>query len=446
MKNYYLLIAVFALVLNSFSQESNNEMSFSLLRQNDKIGLDYSSDSFYKKLKQIQLSDKSSLSFGGSYRFQAEGFINEQFDSSIDEETDAWFLNRFMLHAHLKITDKFEFFGELNSSLITSKENIVPVDKDQLNVNQLFARYNFNNYWNILIGRQNVRLGSGRLVDIREGPNVRLSFDMAQLQYKDENTSVIAFHAVPVQLQEGVFDNQYLKNNESLSALYWTQNWSDYTNTDLYVLYKTEKNKTWNAGTADDNRTSIGLRHVGVWKGLNYNNEFVYQFGSFGNQDISAWTTSFKVEKEFSIGTVGIKTEAVSGDDSSSSSLNTFDGLYPRGAYFGRVARFGPSNLIDIHPYFDFKLGEFNVVLDYVAFWRFSNEDGAYNPPLLLEYPSINSERFIGNQIGGIVSYEFNKFMAFELESNIIFPGAFLKESGLDDTLYHFVFTTEIKF
>jgi hypothetical protein len=52
----------------------------------------------------------------------------------------------------------------------------------------------------------------------------------------------------------------------------------------------------------------------------------------------------------------------------------------------------------------------------------------------------------VANQIGGIASYEFNKFVAFELETNIIFPGAFLKDSGLGDTLYHFVFTTEIKF
>jgi len=421
------------------------EYNFSLLRQNDVISIKDPS-TFYQQLKNLSLSKNSSLSFGGSYRFQTEGFINEQFDSTVDNETDAWVLQRFMLHAHLKLGKRFELFAELNSSIINSKENLTPVDRDELSFNQLFISYSLNEHWKFLIGRQNIRLGSGRLVDVREGPNVRLSFDMAQIQYQDDNTSFTAFHAIPVQQQEGIFDNDFLQDNESLSALYWTQNWTEKTNTDFYILYKTEENKTWNTGTADDNRASVGVRHFGIWKGITYNNEFVYQFGSFADQDIRAWTASFNIEKEFNFGIIGVKTEAISGDSDNESTLNTFDGLYPRGAYFGRVARIGPSNLFDIHPYFDTRLGNFNIELDYVAFWRFSNEDGVYNPPLILEYPSLNDRGFIAHQIGGIVSHELNNFITFELESNVIFPGSFLKESGLSDTLYHFVFTTEIKF
>jgi len=426
-----------------FSQDTDL-LDFSLLRQNDKIIIDHP-DTFYKKFKQLQISETTALSFGGSYRFQTEAFINEQFNASIDQ-SDYWFLNRFMAHAHLKVANKFELFVELNTSLINSKDNLIPVDRDELSVNQAFVRYHFNSNWNVLVGRQNMRLGSGRLVDVREGPNVRLSFDMAQLQYKNTNTTVTAFHAIPVQQQEGIFDNDFLEDNESLSALYWTQNWTENTNTDIYVLYKTEAQKTWSAGTADDDRVSIGLRHFGEWKGFNYNNEFVYQFGRFGDANIKAWTASFNIERPLSFGTLGIKTEAISGNNNNSSSLNTFDGLYPRGAYFGRVARFGPSNLIDFHPYFDTQLGDIKIEVDYVAFWRFSTDDGVYGPPLILDYPSVNSEQFIGNQIGAIASYELNNHINFELESNVIFPGAFLKESGLGDTLYHFVFTTEFKF
>jgi hypothetical protein len=426
-----------------FSQDST-KLDFSLFRQNDNIEIK-EVNTFYKKFKQLRLSENSTLSFGGSSRFQAEGFINEQFDKNQDQ-TDFWLLNRLMLHSHLKLGGHFELFSELNSSLIRSKNDLSPVDKDQLNVNQLFARYNLNKHWNALFGRQNIRLGAGRLVDIREGPNVRLSFDMAQLQYKNNTSSISAFYAVPVQQQEGIFDNDFLQNNEALSAVYWTQNWSKKTNTDVYLLYKTEKDKTWNAGTADDNRASIGLRHFGKWQGLNYNNEFVYQFGEFGSQTISAWTISFNIEKDLSFGVLGLKTEAISGNDDSNGTLNTFDGLYPRGAYFVRVARFGPSNLIDIHPYFKTQWKNLIIELDYVAFWCYSTTDGIYNPALILEYSSINKERFIGNQIGVILGYKANNFINLELESNIIFPDTFLQESGLRDNLYHFVFTTEIKF
>lgn len=433
------------------AQDEASPYDFSLLRQNDEINLnEETSKSFYQNIKQLKLSDKTTLSFGGSYRFQAEGFVNEQF-SSEEDENDYWFLNRFQVHSHLKVSNKFELFAELNSSLISSKDEISPVEKDELSLNQIFVRYHFDENWNVLVGRQNMRLGSGRLIDIREGPNVRLSFDMAQLQYSNSKTMITGFYAVPVQLEEGVFDNDALNFKESLMALYWTQNWNSKTNTDIYALYKQEENKTWDSGTADDNRLSLGLRHYGTWKKFTYNNEFVYQTGSFGDQNISAWTASFNIEHPWALlgedGVIGVKTEAISGDSSNTDgNLNTFDGLYPRGAYFGRVARFGPSNLIDVHPYIETSLGPISIELDYVAFWRFSRQDGVYSPPLILEYPSINENRFIGHQIGSIAGIEVNNFIAFELEANLIFPSGFLVESGLDDTLFHTVLTAEIKF
>ncbi|WP_425235706.1 alginate export family protein [Ulvibacterium sp.] len=433
------------------AQDEGFPYNFGLLRQNDEINTTQDAPkSFYQNIKQHKLSAKTSLSFGGSYRFQIEGFVNEQFSSELNQN-DYWFLNRFQLHSHLKVSDKFELFAEINSSLITSKDELAPVDKDELSFNQLFVRYHFDENWNALVGRQNIRLGSGRLIDIREGPNVRLSFDMVQLHYVNPKTQITGFYAIPVQLEEGIFDNDILNFKESVAALYWTQNWNSNTNTDVYALYKEEEDKTWDSGTADDNRLSIGLRHFGMWKKFTYNNEFVYQTGDFGGQNISAWTASFNIEHPLPLlgedGVIGIKTEAISGDSSDPDGiLNTFDGLYPRGAYFGRVARFGPSNLIDVHPYINTILGPVSVELDYVAFWRFSRQDGVYSPPLILEYPSANENRFIGHQIGTIASLKVNDFLNLELETNLIFPSGFLEESGLDDTLFHTVVTAEMKF
>ncbi len=445
MKSILTIIIAF---LSAFSfAQSSDVLDFSLLRQNDNINVQ-EPNSFYKRMKQLEFTENSTLSFGGSYRFQSEAFINEQF-SNKEDQNDIWFLHRFQLHAHYKVSDKFELFGEANSSLVDSKSEWSPVDKDALSVNQLFARYNFTSKWNVLLGRQNMRLGSGRLIDVREGPNVRLSFDMAQLNYVDKNTNVVGFFAIPVAQKEAVLDNDYLDFNEYLSALQWTEQWGENSATDIYILNKYEENKTWNLGTATDKRTSLGLRHFGSWKGFNYNNEFVYQLGTFGNQDISAWTASFNIEKEFTSKhpfTIGVKTEAISGDkEPNDNRLNTFDALYPRGAYFGRVARFGPSNLIDVHPYMETRFGDLSLALDYVAFWRFSIHDGVYGPPLNLQYPVTNTKRFIGHQIGTISAYRINKFLSIELETNLIFPGSFLVESNLKDTLFHAVFTAEIK-
>jgi hypothetical protein len=456
MKTWRYIVVIFLVfstevIIGQTEESEKSTFNFSLLRQNDEITIvDDGKKTWYESLKQIELGKNTFVSFGGSYRFQTEAFVNEQF-STEEDQSDYWFLQRFQLFSHLKVSDKFELFAELNSSIISSKDNLAPVDRDELSFNQLFARYHFDEHWNFLLGRQNMRLGSGRLVDIREGPNVRLSFDMAQLQYQNEKTKVTAFYAVPVRPEEGVFDNNTLDFQETLATFYWTQKWNANTNTDVYFMYKEEENKTWNAGTADDERLSIGVRHFGNWGKLQYNNEFVYQTGNFGTQNINAWTASVNVEYPISVLNnnviLGFKTELISGDsDANDNNLNTFDGLYPRGAYFGRVARFGPSNLFDLHPYVETSIGRFSLEFDYVAFWRFSNDDGVYSPPLILEYPSINSNRFIGHQIGSITGFEVNNFITLELEANLIFPGSFLNESGLDDTLFHTVFTAEIKF
>ena len=453
MKTWFKITSVFFFWALQGNAQSNGEevFSFGLLRQNDEVIIPSDEKKgLYKNLKQIKLGDQSNLSFGGSYRFQSEAFVNEEFASEVDQD-DIWFLNRFLFHSHLHLSNGFELFVELNSSLITSKQNLAPVDKDELGFNQLFARYRFDEKWNLLVGRQNVRLGSGRLIDVREGPNVRLAFDMAQLQYQDNSTTLTAFYAVPTRVGQGVFDNEALNFQESMATVYWTQHWKGNTSTDIYAIYKEEEAKTWNSGTADDNRWSLGLRHFGSWDKLRYNNEFVFQTGSFGAQAISAWTISFNIEFPIKLlgskSSFGLKTEAISGDTSNSdNSLNTFDGLYPRGAYFGRVARIGPSNLFDIHPYFNTGCSKFTFGFDYVAFWRWSRQDGVYGPPLNVQYPSINGEWFIGHQIGSIASFEVNEFISLELEGNVIFPGNFLNESGLDNTLIHTVFTAEFKF
>lgn len=281
--------------------------------------------------------------------------------------------------------------------------------------------------------------------------NVRFIKLSSQVNFSNSKFSAKGFFAIPVKPSPEVFDNDFLEFDETFSWLYTTTRFNTSNNLDLYAFYQKDDNVTYNNGNENERRTSVGTRYFGSYKSLTYNNEVVYQFGSFGNQNINAWTASFQVENKTKllnhIFNTGFKTEIISGDkDANDNTLNTFDALYPRGTYFGRVARFGPSNLIDIHPYVNTQFKKLFIEFDYDVFWRYSVNDGVYNAALLLEYPSTNNQRFIGQQLGTIVGYKINKHINLEFESNIIFPEAFLKQSNQGDTLHHFVLTTEIKF
>lgn len=180
--------------------------------------------------------------------------------------------------------------------------------------------------------------------------------------------------------------------------------------------------------------------------------ESLYQFGKFEALDISAWTLSLNANYGIPIATecnltIGFKTEYISGDDNpEDDKLKTFNALYPRGAYFGRVAQFGPMNLFDLHPSLTYTHRKWMFFTDYVAFWRASNEDAVYGAGLNLSFADVNQEYFVGNQYGRAVGYQLNSFLYLELEANYIQAGDFLKKNDLNNNLFHFVSTFQVNF
>src|SRR5207253_313545 len=63
-------------------------------------------------------------------------------------------------------------------------------------------------------------------------------------------------------------------------------------NADLYYLGLEREGAHFAQGTANEKRQSIGTRLWGKLSELDYNFEFIYQFGQFGSGNINAWTTA----------------------------------------------------------------------------------------------------------------------------------------------------------
>lgn len=440
-----LFLFMFGCSFMTFGQEK--DFSFSLLRQEDEIEPFASKEerSFYQDLKYTPLFYDGFLSFGGSYRGQFEYFNNEEFSFSPNRE-NGWYLQRIFLHTDLWLNKNFRVFGELGSSLISGKEDLAPVDRDQLYVNQLFAQFISENL-TITAGRENLKLGSKRLLDPREGPNVRRAFDHLSVKWMSGERSFLVFGGSPMVPRTGVFDNQDFQNQEWLWGAYISKLLTGDFSLDVYYLGSHYGSITYELGTEEELRHSLGARTwrtVGKWR---YDNEAVLQFGSFGEQDILAWTISFNIKNQLNKkNQLGVKTELISGT-TSENTLGTFNPLYPRGAYFGRVARFGPANLIDIHPYWNFRSGKFIMEIDYDVFWRFSTDDAVYGPPMNIVLEGESNHRFIAQQIGTIFNYEFSPFAVVELETNFIFPADYIEEVRPGaKTLLHMVITTEIRF
>ena len=445
-------VLFFLVSLQAISQDSieTKPYKFGLLRQFDDVDfLKRTTDkTIYDHLKLISLGERAFLSFAGSYRTQFEYFNDQDF---IGDATDSWWLNRIMLSADLRMED-WQLFLEANSSTILSKERPSPVDRDEFAISQFFLKYD-NGDWMLKLGRENVTYGSNRLITFREGPNVRRYFDGANVIRRLNSAQMELLYYQLVNINPFGFDNDALDGDEHVYGTYNTVSTKSKShNWDLYYLKFQKDLVRYQQGVGKESRHSVGVRYFGDYnKNFRFDFEGVYQFGDFSTSAISAWTVSSNIQYFFGLPNdsfvLGLKTEIITGDDTGDDmKLNTFNALYPRGAYFGRIAQFGPANLIDVHPSLTYSTNKWTFFADYVAFWRESTNDGVYGAGLNLAYQDLNDSKFIAHQVGAAITLNFSKYLSFGAESNYLIRGDFIKSSDLNANTLHFLCEAQLKF
>ena len=401
------------------------------------------SANWYHLLKFIPVSKNKAtyFSFGGEVRYQYFHFANQDWGEA-PPDRDGYVLTRYLGHVDFHAGKHFRTFIQLQSSLASGQEETPsPVDQNPLDLHQAFADYatGLNNGRNLTfrIGRQELSYGSQRLVSVREAPNNRQSFDAAKVMYVSKNAKLDLFYSHYVPARPNIFDDG------SSNA---TQFWGAYgvftkipalQNFDLYYFGIHKKTASFDDGKGNETRHSIGTRLWATTATWQYDAEGLYQFGDLGASTISAWTISANIAYTFYQAKlkpqIGLKAEAISGDKNyDDGRLNTFNPLFPKGAYFGLAALIGPSNLLDAHPYVQFNLSKKLVfAADYDLFWRMNRKDGLYavNGKLIYSGKAGNSKQ-IGRQLGGALEYSPNKFLYFRQELTWFSAGQYLKEAG----------------
>lgn len=127
---------------------------------------------------------------------------------------------------------------------------------------------------------------------------------------------------------------------------------------------------------------------------------------------------------------LGLKANVTSGDrNPSDPNLQTFNALFPKGAYFGQI---GPANHIDLQPSIDFKLAKkWTMKLESGFFWRQSIHDGIYGPALnLLRSAGSSQSRYVGSQVETEVHYQVNRHFIWAVNYTHFFAGQFLADTG----------------
>ena len=398
-----------------------------------------SSRNLYNRLKFIPVSSdkKSYLSLGGEVRYEYGGKINE--DWIKDQGFNSSFLQRYSVYAGLHTGNRVRLFAQVNSALENgSKYGPAPVDEDQLVVENLFAEVNLlktdaKNLF-VRLGRQELNYGSGRLISVREGTTARQYFTGAKVRYSAPKFSVDAFMMEADEVRPGVFDNRG-SHQANLWGAYSNLMIDKGGNFDFYYLGIRRDNAEFEEGIAKEVRHTVAVRYWKNGGGFIYNLEGAYQFGEFGEGNISAWTAAidfgYTFEQVRFKPSINLRNDYISGDKKAGDGkLQTFNPLYPKGGYFGFNPLIGPSNLIDLHPYLVLSMTDkLSLQTDIVFNWRYAEGDGIYRPSGNFNTAgSSSAHRFIGTTYLLSADYQFNPFLSVSCGGQYFKTGTFIED------------------
>lgn len=351
------------------------------------------------------------------------------------------------------------FYGQLLHAIQEGRPGAPsPVDENRLDVQNAFLEIAPGPVGSVTptarLGRQELRFGSGRLVDPREGPNVRRTFDGGRLIVESGPWTLNGLYVRPREDGLGVFDDR-TNDAQALFGGYATAKDVPFHggSLDFYVLGYENDEARFVQGRASERRTSVGARFLGKVGSWAYNWEVVGQLGQFGGSEIRAWTLATETGYTFTDRPlnprVALSANVASGDkDAGDDKLQTFNPLFPRGNYFSEDATLGPRNFFNLHPVLTLQITDaLTLTTDVNFFWRLEKGDGVYTPlGAILREAQPGAGRYVGTAASANLTWTISPF----LEATAIYarfePGAFLTDTGASKPLDFIELTVRARF
>jgi hypothetical protein len=364
---------------------------------------------FWDPVKYITLPKEDwYLTLGGEVRISPQG-LRVRGDSEQPSTIDNYMLQRYLFGADLHMGKRFRFYGELQSGIINGKiASPRPNDEDLLELHQGFVEYRSpkegSKHLMVRLGRQELKIGSGRLIAPSQGLNVKRSFDGLSTNFSTGDWMIEGGVARLVRIRPGYFDDPPDSEQEfwGINVAHRKAPWKN-SQINFYYLGINRKISIYAQGIGPEDRQTVGGRLFGKWGKLDYNYDLIYQWGHFRGASARAWAVSTDTGVALKLGRfparLGLTVNSSSGDkDPNDVKLQSFNPLFPGNSYSGMVGLFGPTNITDFTPSFRLPLRKNLIfIFESPTYFRSSVRDGIYAIDLrLLLRGQSNQEKFIG--------------------------------------------------
>ena len=367
------------------------------------------------RLKLVPLASGVSVSFGDDARLSFRDFGNEAFGQGRGDNAASYV--RLNPAASVQLGNRIRLYGALKyGDLAGRRVPLPPAERDRVDLHQAFAELAAGDLLGLAVpdvlvrvGRQELHYGAGRLVSIREKPNVRRDFDGGVVRLRLGPLVADAFLAQPTADRAGTFDNRP-DRRQALWGLYSSTALAGAGNIDLfYVGYRRGQSSYalgapapaagGGGGTAvgaapapakgspvDETRHTLGTRW---WLGADEQPGWlldleagVQQGGATGQggrrYGVFAWYGAGRVEYLFGglpvRPSAGLDFGVNSGDGHASDGhIGTFRAPFPPGRYFGEANPIGPGNIAGVRPLVAIRPAEgLTLQAEVNLFWRVS--------------------------------------------------------------------------
>ena len=402
----------------------------------------------FDEFKYISLSPTDPhtyLSFGADTRERFESNDAAGFGTG-PNRTQNYVISRNEFHADLRVADQFQAFVQLQSDFAPWKTMLTPVDTDRLDLEQAFVALTEpvgDGTLKVRLGRQQFAFDLQRFVSVRDGPNVRQSYDAAWADYETGPWRFITFYSHPVQVQDNQAFDDYSSSKQTFGGVRLERKFSDALNVAGYYANFTQANVTFPNAAGNERRDILDLHMTGKAKNFDYDVEAMNQTGSIGARPIEAWAFGSLAGYTFSkvnwSPRLGIQFDAASGDSGSPGhSFGTFNPLFPNGYYVTLAGYTGYVNFIHLkpsltlHPFESLKLTFAGAVQ-----WRETTSDAVYAQP---DIPIANTAGRPGSYTGSYgqvrADWTIDRATSFAVEAVHFVVGDALRNAGAHDSNY----------
>lgn len=397
---------------------------------------------------------ESFLTFGGDARLQLINARNLSFGNEGGDNHNV-LLERYHVHAGLRVSSQFRLFAELKSNTQHGREpGPLGTDVDHADVHQAFVDIGSTSATVLRVGRQEFLYGSGRRIFPRNGPNVRGNFDAVRLSSPVGDWRADAFVFRPVAIDRGAFDDGTI-DTQTYWGVYATGPHPAIAPAllDVYYIGANRESARFQQGASAEHRQTLGARLFGRSAAWDHDHEVSVQWGRFGAASIKAWAIASETGYTWNAASlqprVSLRASAASGDrDAGDPALQTFNSLLPRGGAVDDGFNVSAANMTHLRVAAAFSVSpavKARIALN--SQWRTSERDGVYGAGGgLIRNAGTSQARHVGDGIDLLVIWTISRHATLDLGAGYFASGRFVRESGPDRNMAYATPTFHYRF